>query len=473
MIRILRLVLLLCVLLPAARAEMLELRQAYVTTTVDAVLHERETSLPYNWDRHHGSRPGTAVFEIPLELEQPPSEPYAAYFSRVGNRAEVWLNGVLVSRFGDLSRPDQEDYAKAPQYVLIPAQLLQRDNLFRVLLSADGGRRGGLSTLLIGPETEVREHYNAVYRWQVNGSIAVAVFSLVVGVIALLLWLTQVELVSGGLPQRAALYLSAGLAEFCWMLRLSNTAMTHPPLPWPWWGVVQTVAYAGWFCGAALFCHYVAGWHRHPSMRWVRYAVGAMLLTAGPAAWLALTLHQDVYLTGWYGFVSLLFIGYTVVYFWTAVRRPTTEHVLVAVAGVFNVAVGFRDWLVIRASDNYSEISWMRYSSVLFGLALGYIVVTRFREATAPGAGPDGQHGGAGAAKGAGAGGELPAAGATGARAGARGRAHAHSARHARRCGLAHQRGHPPAAVGQGAARKTCCRRCATRWTSSSSRSMR
>jgi len=50
---------------------------------------------------------------------------------------------------------------------------------------------------------------------------------------------------------------------------------------------------------------------------------------------------------------------------------------------VFNVLVGFRDWLVIRASNNFSEISWMRYSSVLFGLALGYIVITRFREASA------------------------------------------------------------------------------------------
>ena len=57
MTRILRLLLLLCGLLPAARAEMLELRQAQVTATVDGVLSERETSLPYNWDRRHGSRP--------------------------------------------------------------------------------------------------------------------------------------------------------------------------------------------------------------------------------------------------------------------------------------------------------------------------------------------------------------------------------------------------------------------------------
>jgi len=380
---VLGLLLLLSGLTPPAQADMLALQRAYVSTVVDGDLVERETSLPYNWDRQHGGRSGTAVFEIPLQMQAPPAEPYAVHFARVGNRAEIWLNGILLSRFGNLDQPNREDYAKAPQYVLIPAQLLQRDNLFRIIVHADGGRRGGLSAVLVGPEVEVREHYNSAYRWLVNGSIAVAVFSLMVAVIALLLWATQVERVPGAMPRRAGLYLSAGVAELCWMLRLSDTALTQPPLAWPWWGVVQTLAYAGWICGAGLFCHYVAGWHRHASMRWVRFVVWALLLTAVPVAWLAFTQHRDVYLTAWYGFATFLFIGYAIYYFWAAVRRPGTEHLLVAVAGVFNVAVGFRDWLVIRASSNFSEISWMRYSSVLFGLALGYIVIMRFREATA------------------------------------------------------------------------------------------
>ncbi len=374
---------LLGLLVTSAQAELMELRRATVSTEQAEGWVVSETSLPYNWDRQQQWRSGSAVFEIPLQLEQTPTEPYAVYFSRVGNRAEIWLNGVLLSRFGDLERDNREDYAKAPQYVLIPAQLLQRENHFRVILHADGGRRGGLSAALVGPEVEVREHYHAVYRWLVNGSIAVSVFSLVVGVIALLLWATQVEHVPGGRPRRDMLYLSAGVAEICWMLRLSDTALTDPPLAWPWWGVLQTLAYAGWFCGSALFCHHVAGWHRHASMRWVRAMVWALLLTAAPAAWLALSRHDDSYLTGWYGFATFLFIGYAVVYFWGAVRKPTTEHVLVATAGVFTVIVGFRDWIVIRASSNFAEISWMRYSSVLFGLALCYIVITRFREASA------------------------------------------------------------------------------------------
>lgn len=176
-----------------AQATLLELRQAHVAATLDGQTVEHEVQLPYNWDHVHGARPGSAVFEVPLHLEQTPAEPYAVYFARVGNRAEIWLNGVLLSRLGDLSQFNRQDYAKAPQYVLIPAQLLRRDNVFRIVLSVDGGRRGGLSGLLVGTETEVREHYNRVYRLVVNGSIAVAVFSAVVGVMALLLWFTQVD----------------------------------------------------------------------------------------------------------------------------------------------------------------------------------------------------------------------------------------------------------------------------------------
>jgi signal transduction histidine kinase len=39
--------------------------------------------------------------------------------------------------------------------------------------------------------------------------------------------------------------------------------------------------------------------------------------------------------------------------------------------------------VAIRISGDYSQSTWIRYSSVLFGLALGYIVITRFRAASA------------------------------------------------------------------------------------------
>ena len=369
--------------LPAVQAELLELRAARVSTAVDGRVEQRNVTLPYYWDRQHQNRPGEASFEVPFAIPHQPTEPYGVYFSRVGNTAEIWLNGILLSRLGDIQTANKADYAKGPQYVLIPAQLLQKDNLFRITLHADGGRRGGLSPVTIGPEEEVRDVFTRAYRWRVTGSLAVAVFSLVVSVMALVLWTTQSD---SGLARgfiRDGVYLSAGMAELCWIVRLSDVALVQPPVSWPWWSAVQTVAYAGWICCAALFCHHVAGWHRHASMRWVRAVLLGLFLTSAPAAYWAQTQHQHLYQTTWLGFASFLFVGYGLFYFGAAVRRPTRERVLVATAGLLNVLVGFRDWLVIRLSNNFEETNWIRFSSVLFGLALGYIVITRFREASA------------------------------------------------------------------------------------------
>lgn len=369
-------------LLPVGHAEVLTLRTAHVSTTVDGVPEVRETTLPYHWDRLHHNRSGTAIFEVPFTMAGESAGPYGLYVARVGNTAEIWLNGALLSRYGDLQTANQTDFSKVPQYMLIPTQLLQKENLFRIAIHADGGRRGGLSPLLIGPEAEIRHIFDSALRWRITDSRVVAMFSLMVGVMALMLWLTQSYRSQITAPVRDGLYLSAALAELSWVVRLSDAGWVQPPLTWPWWSAVQTVAYAGWICGAALFCHHVAGWHQHVSMRWVRAALWGLLLTSGPAAYLSQIRHEALYLTAWFGVASLMFVGYGSVYFLAAVRRPGTERLLVATAGLLNVLAGVRDWLVIRASDSFDVASWIRYSSVLFGLALGYIVLTRFRQAS-------------------------------------------------------------------------------------------
>ncbi|MDH5204186.1 MAG: ATP-binding protein [Hylemonella sp.] len=369
--------------LAAGEAVVLELRQAQVHVTRDGQTQSQPADLPYHWDRMQANRSGEAVFEFHFKLALVPSVPYAVLFSRVGNTARIWLNGTLLSSLGDMNRRNVEDYVKAPQYVRIPPRLLQLDNVLQVRINADGGRRAGLSRVLIGAEDEMRERYEWSYRWRVTGQIVVAVFSLVVGVIALMLWLTQQERVPGRPAVREGVYLSAGIAMLCWMLRMVDGALTRPPLPWPWWGLLQNMAYAGFVFSAALFCHRVAGWHLLKSMRWVRLVVAALLLAAPVLFYLGLTRHEDSLITGWYGVVTFLFVGYSVFYIAASLRHPNTERLLVTVVGVFNVGVGVRDWIVIRAANNnFEQVSWMRFSSALFGLALGYIVITRFRAAS-------------------------------------------------------------------------------------------
>lgn len=377
-----RLLLAWCCVVPAVWAEVQELRAASVTSTVDGVVEQGPAALPYYWDRQHSNHSGAAVFEIPFALPAAPDGPYGLSLKRIGNTAEIWLNGFLLSRYGDLATANAADYAKVPQFVLIPAQLLQRDNLLRISIHADGGRRGGLSEIAVGPESAVRAIHVQAYRWRATSSAVVAMFSLVVGVMALVLWLTQSDPSPNGAGRRDGLYLSAALAELFWVERLSEVFLSHPPLPWPWWGMLQNFAYAGWICCAALFCHQVAGWHRHASMPWVRAFLGALLLSSAPVVYFGVTRHQELYLTAWFGIASISMGVYGLYYFWAALRQPSAQRLIIASAILLNVLAGLRDWLVIRLSDDLDFVSWIRFSSVAFGLALGYIVLSRFRAAS-------------------------------------------------------------------------------------------
>src|SRR6185369_462301 len=182
----------------AAGAATTELTQARASITVDGATTVTQVVLPYHLDREQGTRAAQATFETHFPAAAAGAdELYGLYVARIGNTAEIWLNDSLLAQLGDIRQSNAADYSKAPQYFSIPAQLLQPDNVIRIDLRGDGGRRGGLSTLVVGPEDEVRPLFERATRWRMDASLAVAVFSLMVGTLALVLWATQFEAGAG------------------------------------------------------------------------------------------------------------------------------------------------------------------------------------------------------------------------------------------------------------------------------------
>ena len=378
--------LLLACLAASAQARTLELRAAQVTVTVEGRSTQQTVQLPYHWDRHHRGLPGEASFELPFDLDQVPTRSWGLYLPRLGNAYEVWLNGVLLLDDGDLQHFNGPDYAKTPRYATIAPGLLRSHNLFRVLIRADIGRRGGLAPLVVGPEDEVQALYSSDYRWRNTGSMAVVILSLMVGATALALWVTQVDPTVPGRrrkPRRDRLYLFAGLAELCWTISISDAIIENPPLPWPWWGVAVVVVMSAWACCMALFCLEVAGWSRLPISKWLRRWLAPLLLASSLlAATSALAWGYPLALTLWYATLSLGFLVFLPVFVFVAVRRGTLAHRMVAAVVLVNTLVAMRDLYVYRISPVYGENTLLRYSSVLFGLALGSIVILRFRSAS-------------------------------------------------------------------------------------------
>lgn len=368
--------------MPAA-AELLTLATGSVTSSVDGQTRTAPLALPYHWDREQAAKPGSARFDLPFVIADRPVVPWGVFIPRVGSAFELRVNGELLRVHGDMVLPNGADYAKSPRYLIIPAQLLHAgDNLIEVRVRADTGRRAGLSRVTIGPSDQVLRLYSQAYAARFTGSVLLVGFSAVVGAIAFALWLTQRDAGAAGRRRREGLYLWAALAEFCWALRVADGVIVSPPLPWVAWGMLMTACYSGWAASAMLFCHHVAGWHRSPRVRWMYGAMAVMFVGSIVCCWLSLTRADPRWLTGWLA-MELVGIGiYIACFAVAAVRRPNLSRILVALAAVLTVVVAVRDLLVIRLSDSYGDTTWVRYTSVFFGIALLAIVIRRFRNAS-------------------------------------------------------------------------------------------
>lgn len=376
-------VLMLAFVIPA-RAALLELTRAQATVTAGGGGPiTQQVELPFHWDRLNKGTQGEAVFELRFDLPDSPSVAWGLYLPRIGNAYDVWVNGVQLQAQGDLNQYNGADYSKVPRYVAIAPGLLQPSNLIRIRIRADTARNGGLSTVWLGPQEEAYSAYLQAFRWFDSGTLAVAGFSLMVGLLALSLWLTQPYIFQAGRDERDPLYLYAALAEIAWSVRVFEVLIESPILPWPWWGLLSVITMSIWGGNMAMFCTEIAGWSRLPAARWLQRWLMFMALAGVVSAIGAMAGDQPVALTVWYAVLGATFLCFGVTFMWRAVRMAPIAHRVVAMGLLLNVLVGLRDIYVTRISGIYGGNSWLRYASILFGLTLAYVVIERFRQASA------------------------------------------------------------------------------------------
>ncbi len=364
------------------QAQTQELREAQASITVQGQTTQARVGLPYAWDQRHQGLAGEATFDIPFVLPQVPVGPYGMYIPRLGNAYEIWLNGMPLQHNGDMVHGNGADYAKGPRFLEIPPERLRTANLLRIHIRADLGRRGGLAPLTLGPDEEVRAIYLNNYRWRSTGSFAVMILGLAIGLMALVLWASQDGTLAPGRPRRDPLYLYAGLAELFWSVNVSDAILENPPLPWPWWGMATLLSSAIWIAAMTLFCVEVAGWSDRPAANWLRRWLALTLAASLVAAVGALVLGYPVALTLWYAALAATVIVLLPALIWKATHGGALSLKLASVALLLNALVGVRDLIVFRLHPVFGENTLLRYSSVLFGLNLAYIVTRRFRTAS-------------------------------------------------------------------------------------------
>lgn len=339
--------------------------------------------LPYLWDRSHPGESGVAEFVFDFELTSLATEPYGLYAAKIANGYQVLLNGKRIEWFGTMHGPAKED-SKLPRIISLGYALQTGHNELRILVRGDAGRQGGLSPLLLGTMAEVQAAHMEVWFWRVPARLGVVIFSALVGIMGLALWLTQLDPMAGQGRRRDVLYLYMGLAEMCWVFRVADSIIETPPLPVAWWSVLSSLALGAWACLTTLFCMELVHWSQ---ARWAS-AMRRWLLVlcmggffAATAAWVYI---WPLALTAWYGLLGLTFLLFCAAFSWkSVVQLKELGSSLFGLAMAVNVVVGLTDLYLLRIRPSVTGSSTLYFSSLLFGLAASVVVLMRFRAATA------------------------------------------------------------------------------------------
>lgn len=223
--------------------------------------------LPFQWDALYPGRSGSARLTLHLPALDA-DVPHALYLPRVGNQGVVRDTlGKELASWGHLGDP-ATDSSRLPRLVPLSRDAVQAQQVV-IDLSIQPVRSGGLGLVHVGPAADVTHLYERHYQWRVYGSLALVANLLLLSVFSLGVWWFR----------RDPLAVDLGWGGLFGALAYIARIMDHPPLPWPWWGVVVS---------SAIVIHMLFIWRVWVTVfdahtRWVerRWFYGVMLLWVG------------------------------------------------------------------------------------------------------------------------------------------------------------------------------------------------
>jgi signal transduction histidine kinase len=336
--------------------------QARFTLAGSGQTIERVVTLPHRWDRDFPGKYGVAVYEITLPPDHDVTQPSALFIPRVGNRGTIKLGDetklVLGTQGSSLS-----DLAKRPHLLLLPHSRAGENRLLTVELEIDPGRWGGLSSLDYGSLSALTHMYKSHLLWRNTGSTIVASISLAAGLAVLGLWWKT----------RDPLFLAFAIASIAWSLRVADRSLESVGLPWPAWGILTNFAWAVYVAALSWFVLQLIG-----KQRFARYLILFVIASAVVTVFYGLGGGLWVWST-WLGVMLGMTAVLTVWVLVLAWRKSDRILWMIVVGGVATLATALNDFFGIRLAESAGgRFSFTPYSTLLFILLMGWIVIERF-----------------------------------------------------------------------------------------------
>ena len=328
-------------------------------------------TLPDDWGVSRPDVSGYAWYRLRFDLPKQPAQPWAVYVPFIGPVGAIYVNDVLLGRTGPF---DKTEGQLGDLLLSIPSSVLKSgSNRLDVLLfnprSADPGvsllagvaGELGLSEVFIGEDILVRGEYvrRTLFRTKV-GEVH-GVFSAILGLFILLLWLHR---------RREPMYGWFALAALLRAVFSASNFVRVPPIPEPYWAVLTDIASNCSGVAMLFFSLRYGGW------RWPRVERGVWLYTlllvcltavkfSGGPLWLRYVVEMSdlPIICGWLAVLAIA--GW---------RHKISEGVIFSTSAIFYAATVAYD----RTVTDFAGFSWYAYRGLLLYAAIGWMLVTRF-----------------------------------------------------------------------------------------------
>jgi signal transduction histidine kinase len=324
-------------------------------------IQERVT-LPDSWSKP--ARSGRCQYTWDMDFEQAPSEAWALYIPRIGNRFVIEVNGKPVGHAGDFGDVFTNAVQRPFLFPLPRGTLTAGSNHFVVDIEGERNRYAGLSKVQVGPERDLRPKFAMRSAAQLGGSFAVVVMCGVFGVLALLLYIR--------LRQPSDAFFAA--ACLLCALRTSYFVFETVPFPYRLWAWVADLSYGGLVACIVAFCVRALAMK---SARWDPFGIAFVVVSVGLVTWNYFVESHRIRQV-WLQLMLAYVLVMSVVFVWQWWRQRTVVSTLLGSAALGGALIGAYDhWLVYYSAQGYGGFALARFALVLFILAMGWIIVER------------------------------------------------------------------------------------------------
>ncbi len=317
------------------------------------------------------SRPGQggiAWYRVRFELPRAPDRLYAVYVRKLSMNAAFYANGALLGSGGQFEEPVARHWNRPQFFTIPPALLSEGENVLHVRLRVYPNSRGGLGEIEVGPEAELRPHYERRYFVQTVLPQLCNIVVAALGVFAFALWVKR---------RAEPTYVWFFVFSLLWVFRSTHMFVRDIPVDAFYWDIWVQSSF-GW-C-ALLFIVLAM---RYSGQRWPRFETVLLAYAAlGPVAMYAGgpdRLHAVA--SNWSFVIVPVAIFFEAFLIREAWRQRTAVSALLATVWALMIIASVHDGLVHRDKLAFDSFYLVSYVMILLSVVMGWILTNRFVQA--------------------------------------------------------------------------------------------